>query len=117
MAICANSTPAPAPRPALTPSRFHNMSDAALADEIGRVDAIAKAAAAELETLKAEAKHRGVEQLIGDKFEISVTEQIAGRLDTKKVKDLLGERYSAFEKAVISTVVRVKAINRLAIAA
>ena len=31
-----------------SPSRFHNLSDAALADELGRVDAIAKAAEAEL---------------------------------------------------------------------
>ena len=30
------------------PSRFHNLSDAALADEIGRVDSISKAAEAEL---------------------------------------------------------------------
>ena len=103
-------------KPNEQPSRFHNMSNAALADEIGRVDAIAKAAAAELELLKAEAKHRSVEALIGDKFEVSVTEQIAGRIDTKKVKALLGDRYSAFENAVISTVVRVKAVNRLAIA-
>ena len=32
-----------------TISRFHNLSDAALADELGRVDAISKAAEAELE--------------------------------------------------------------------
>ena len=31
-----------------SPSRFHNLSDASLADELGRVDAIAKAAEAEL---------------------------------------------------------------------
>ena len=30
----------------ITPSRFHNLSDAALADEIGRVDAIQNAVAA-----------------------------------------------------------------------
>ena len=32
-------------------SRFHNLSDAALADELGRVDAISKAAETELKAL------------------------------------------------------------------
>ena len=41
------------------PSRFHNLSDAALADEIGRVDSISKAAEAELKALKDEFKARG----------------------------------------------------------
>ncbi len=34
-------------------SRFHNLSDAALADEIGRVDSISKAAEAELKDRRA----------------------------------------------------------------
>ena len=42
-------------------SRFHNMSDAALADAIGHADAIAKAADAELKDPKDELKRRGVE--------------------------------------------------------
>ena len=43
-----------------TTSRFHNLSDAALADELGRVDAISKAAEAELKALKDEFKARGL---------------------------------------------------------
>ena len=43
-----------------TASRFHNLSDAALADEIGRMDAIVKSAEAELKALKDEFKARGV---------------------------------------------------------
>jgi hypothetical protein len=42
-----------------TTSRFHNLPDAALADELGRVDAISKAAEAELKALKDEFKARG----------------------------------------------------------
>jgi hypothetical protein len=42
------------PQNTTSPSRFHNMSDAALADELGRVDAIAKAAETELADLKTE---------------------------------------------------------------
>ena len=43
-----------------TTSRFHNLSDAALADELGRVDAISKAAEIELKALKDEFKARGL---------------------------------------------------------
>ncbi len=100
-----------------TVSRFHNFSDAALADALGKADAIAKAAVAELDALKAEAKRREVEELVGDEFEVSIKEQIAGRIDTAKVKAFFGDKYGQFENAVISTVVRVKSVNRLAIAA
>jgi hypothetical protein len=57
----AVETPAGAKISNTVPSRFHNVSDAALADEIGRVDAIAKSAEAELKALKDEfkAKPRG----------------------------------------------------------
>ena len=43
-----------------TTSRFHNLSDAVLADELGRVDSITKAAEAELKALKDEFKARGL---------------------------------------------------------
>jgi hypothetical protein len=70
-----------------TASRFHNLSDAALADEIGRIDAISKAAEAELKTLKDEFKARGLSEVAGDSFAVTATEQIAGRLDTKAVRE------------------------------
>ena len=43
---------------------------------------------------------------------MTATEQIAGRLDAKAVRDYLGAAYSRFEVAVVSTVVRIKAANR-----
>jgi hypothetical protein len=95
-----------------TTSRFHNLSDAALADELGRVDAISKAAEAELKALKDEFKARGLSAATGDAFAVTATEQIAGRLDAKAVRDYLGAAYSRFEVAVISTVIRIKAANR-----
>ena len=95
-----------------TTSRFHNLSDAALADELGRVDAISKAAEAELKALKDEFKARGLFAATGDAFAVTATEQIAGRLDAKAVRDFLGEAYSRFEVAVVSTVIRIKAANR-----
>jgi hypothetical protein len=102
----------------LTTSRFHNLSDATLADELGRVDAISKAAEAELKALKDEFKTRGLSVAAGDAFMVTATEQIAGRLDAKAVREYLGAAYSRFEVAVVSTVIRVKpAARTLAIAA
>ncbi len=46
--------------PTNTTSRFPNLSDAALADELGRVDSISKAAETELKALKDEFKARGL---------------------------------------------------------
>ena len=102
----------------LTTSRFHNLSDAALANELGRVDAVSKAAETELKALKDEFKARGLSAASGDAFMVTATEQIAGRLDAKAVRDYLGAAYSRFEVAVVSTVIRVKpAARTLAIAA
>ena len=98
--------------PQNTISRFHNLPDAALADEIGRVDSISKAAEAELKALKKEFKVRGLAAASGDAFMVTATEQIAGRLDAKAVRDYLGAAYSRFEVAVVSTVIRIKAANR-----
>jgi hypothetical protein len=95
-----------------TTSRFHNLSHAALADELGRVDAISKAAEAELKVLKDEFKARGLSAATGDAFMVTATEQIAGRLDAKAVRDYLGAAYSRFEVAIVSTVIRIKAANR-----
>jgi hypothetical protein len=82
-----------------TTSRFHNLSDAALADE--------------LKVLKDEFKARALSAATGDAFTVTATEQIAGRLDAKAVRDYLGAAYSRFEVAVVSTVVRIKAANRV----
>ena len=100
-----------------TVSRFHNLSDEALADAIGRADAIVKGAEAELAALKDEFKARGLSDVAGDEFAVTATEQIAGRLDSKAVKAFLGDGYFKFEKAIVSTVIRIKAANRLALAA
>lgn len=99
------------------PSRFHNISDTALADAIGAADAVLKAAEAEVKALKDEFKARGLVEVSGDKFTVTANDQIAGRLDTAAVKAFLGEGYVKFEKAVISTVIRIKASNARGLAA
>ncbi len=98
-------------------SKFHNLSNEALADEIGRIDAIMKSAEAELKALKDEFKARGLTDASGEAYSVTATEQIAGRLDAKAVKAFLGDAYIKFETAVVSTVVRIKpAVRPLAIA-
>jgi len=100
-----------------SPSRFHNVSDEALADLLGNADAVLKGAEAECKLLKDEFKRRGLVEVAGDQFTVTATEQIAGRLDSKAVKEYLGESYRRFEVAVISTVIRIKAVQRFAAAA
>jgi hypothetical protein len=100
-----------------TTSRFHNLPDAALDDEVGRVDAISKAAEAELKALKDEFKARGLSNVAGDAFTVTATDQVAWRLDTKAVREFLGDACARFESVATSTVIRVKAADRLALAA
>jgi hypothetical protein len=98
-------------------SRFHNLSNEALADLLGQSDAVLKGADAECKALKDEFKARGLLEVAGEHFTITATEQIAGRLDTAAVKKYLGESWHRFEASVISTVIRIKAVERLAVAA
>ena len=100
-----------------TTSRFHNLSNAALADALGHVDASLKGAEAECKALKDEIKRRGLLEAAGDSFAIRVSEQISGRLDVAAVKQHLGDSWRRFEVATVSTVVRIKAVKPLAAAA
>jgi hypothetical protein len=96
-----------------TTSRFHNLSDCALADAFGNADACLKGAEAECKALKDEFKRRGLTEAVGDNFIVTANEQISGRLDTKAVKEFLGETYHRFEIAAIATVIRIKAAKPL----
>ena len=100
-----------------TTSRFDNLSNEALADALGYADATLKGAEAECQSLKDEFKRRGLLEAAGDHFTVRASAQISGRLDTKAVKEYLGESYRRFEVAVVSTVIRIKAATRLAAAA
>lgn len=101
----------------IIPSRFHNLADEALADALGRAHAIARAAETELDSLKSEFKARGLAEVIGDEFEVSATDSVSWRMDTKAVREFLGAAASKFETISNATTIRVKAANRLAIAA
>jgi len=97
--------------------RFHNLSNEALADEIGHADALLKGAEAECKALKDEFKRRGLLTVAGEQFTVTRSEQISGRLDVSAVKQYLGESWRRFEVATVSTVIRIKAVQRLATAA
>jgi hypothetical protein len=100
-----------------TTSRFHNLSNAMLADALGHADASLKGAEAECKALKDEIKRRGLLEAAGDSFAVRVAEQISGRLDVAAVKQYLGESWRRFEIATVTTVVRIKAVERFASAA
>lgn len=100
-----------------TTSRFHNLSAEGLADALGHADAALKGAEAECKLLKDEFKRRRLVEAAGDSFTVTATEQIAGRLDVCAVKEYLGNSWHRFEIAAISTVIRIKAVQRFAHAA
>jgi hypothetical protein len=98
-------------------TRFHNLSNEALADALGNADAILKGAEAESKALKDEFKRRGLLEAAGDHFAVRASEQISGRIDVAAVKQYLGDSWRRFETATVSTVIRIKAVQRFASAA
>ena len=80
-------------------------------------DAILKGAEAECKALKDEFKRRGLLTVAGEQFTVTRSEQISGRLDVSAVKAHLGDAWRRFEVATVSTVIRIKAVQRFASAA
>ena len=62
-----------------TTSRFHNLSSGALADALGRADAVLKGAEAECKALKDEIKRRGLLEATGGSFHRRDIEPAADR--------------------------------------
>jgi hypothetical protein len=98
-------------------NRFHNLSNEALADAIGNADLALKAHEAEVKALKDEFKTRGLLIAAGEHFTVTRSDQVSSRLDVAAVKAFLGDSWRKFETASITTVVRIKASQRLAHAA
>jgi hypothetical protein len=98
-------------------SRFHNFSNEALADAIGQADAVLKGAEAEVKALKDEFKNRGLLTAAGEHFTVTRSDQFSSRLDVTAVKTFLGEAWRRFETTTVTTVIRIKATQRLASAA
>jgi hypothetical protein len=98
-------------------TRFHNLSNEALADAIGHADLAFKAHEAEVKALKDEFKNRGLLTVAGEHFTVTRSDQISSRLDVAAAKAFLGDAWRRFETASITTVIRIKGTQRLASAA
>jgi hypothetical protein len=90
------------------PSKHDNLSNEMLADEIGRLDAIAKAAEKEISALNEEFKRRGLTSVCGERTEVTATEQTPKRLDAAKVRAFFGSVIAQYETSLVSTVILVK---------
>jgi hypothetical protein len=97
-------------------SRFHNLTDEALADAIGQANALLQGVEAEVAALKVTFKERGILSASGERFTVTRSDQVSSRLDVQAVKRFLGDAWRKFETANITTVIRVKAVERLAAA-
>jgi hypothetical protein len=60
---------------------------------------------------------RELTAVAGESFTVTATEQIAGRLEVQAVKAYLGESWYRFEVPMVSTVIRIKAVQQVARAA
>jgi hypothetical protein len=97
-------------------SRFHNLSNEALADALGQANALLQGVEAEVAALKATFKERGILTAAGERFTVTRSDQVSSRMDVQAVKKFLGDAWRKFETANITTVIRVKAVERLAAA-
>lgn len=99
------------------PSTFHNVFDAALADQIGALDTRIKACEAELTPLKDEFKRRGLTAVRGGAFVVTASTSTSRRIDSKKLREALGDTLDGYEIETTSTRINIKAIPQLADAA
>jgi hypothetical protein len=76
-------------------SRFHNLSNNALADAIGRADAVLKGADAECKSFKEEFKRRGLTTAEGEHFTVTRSEQFSHRLERRRREGVLGRGVAA----------------------
>ena len=67
----------------ISPSRFHNFANSALADALGHADAVLKGAEAECKLLKDEFKRRGLVEAAGCQF--TVTHQVRAADDERSI--------------------------------
>lgn len=99
------------------PSNFHNISDAQLADQIGELDTRIKALSEQIEPIKDEFKRRGLTAVRGGMFVVTASTSTSKRLDSKKLREALGDALDGYEKEITATRINVKAIPQFADAA
>lgn len=85
------------------------ISNTALADQIGALDAEIKALTEKLNALKDEAKSRETDALKGSLFTVTIDKSYRSSLDTASVKKELGDEwYKAHCPTSVVTTLRIK---------
>lgn len=85
------------------------LTDAQLADEIGRLDALKKAIEVKLEAAKDRFKDRGLSEIIGNSYRIVRNEKVTWRLDTNTIKKEMGQAWydkRCKQSLTVSTLIR-----------
>lgn len=75
-------------------------------DRLGFLLAEASALSNEISAIKARIKASGVSSVDGNLFRVSVVEQVSSRVDSDKVKALLGKKYDLCLSPSVSVQVR-----------
>lgn len=94
----------------MTKSIFDNQSNEQLADELGDIEREAKELARRAKLIKDEIKARKVKAAQGSKFALTVTESIRQSLDSKAVKEAMGQSWFD-DHSRLSEVVTIKTIS------
>lgn len=96
-----------------TSNQFNNFSNEQLADEIGNLNAIVSEQTDRLDVLKNAFKSRDCSAARGQFFAVTISESTSKRLDTKKLREALGDALDGYEIESTSKRLTVKAAPRL----
>ena len=97
----------------LSDKRLDAINEASLADEVGELEQQIKELKTRLDEKKAMIKDKGIEQVTGNLFVLSVTHNQRRTLDNKAVRDTLGAVWCANHEKVVN-VTTIKTTPRLA---
>ena len=93
---------------------FNNYSNEQLADEIGKLDVTSKQIIDRLDELKEAFKARNCSAARGALFAVTVSETTSKRLDTKRLREALGDALDGYEIETTSKRISIKDSPRLA---
>lgn len=94
------------------PSRFRDLTDAELADELGRVNIALRAAEADALALRSEFKARLLPEIRGRDFIVSRHETLTRRLDVGRVREHFGSSIAAFESVTLVVAALVRPVQQ-----
>lgn len=98
----------------MTTNQYDNLSNEQLADEIGKLDLTSKQIIEKLDSLKDAFKGRNCSAARGELFAVTVSTSTTERLDTKKLREVLGDAVDQYTTTTMSTRITIKASPKLA---